>query len=325
MKTMANDLYQTLDNSLERLQQSDLRLDQLKTELSEGQQELRPLLALAQSLQSLEPQGPKPSFVRNARVRIWNQVRGSLTRRDRRVSRLPSFNVTLRRALAGALLALLLVFSGLGVASASALPGDALYDLKRGFESVQIALAFSQAQEAGLLARFTQQRVEEIEALSQLDRPSDLAQALDDYTQTMDEFLNLTASLGDEWEEDLADVQGVFAHNTEVLQGVQERVPESAQDAIQQAIERSTHGQSVLEILQQGGNPSELAPGQQDRPDPESDNQFNDRFNNGNAYGRNKEKNNGQNNRGNRGRGNPHNEGNEPVDPQENDDDDQDD
>jgi hypothetical protein len=215
------------------------------------------------------------------------------------------------------LLALLLVFSGLGVASASALPGDALYNLKRGFESVQFALAFSQGQEAGLLARFAQERVEEIEALSQLDRPGDLAQALDDYTQTMDDFLSLTAAFENDWDEDLEDMQEGFSNNTQVLQAVQERVPEIAQDAIQQAIERSTHGQSVLEILEQGGNPSDLAPGQQNRPDINSENPSNDHPNNGNAIGRDKAKNNGPNNRGNRGRGNPHNGDNGPIDPQD--------
>jgi hypothetical protein len=312
MNLMSNDLYQTLDNRLAQLQQTDPGLEPLKAELSDGQQELQSLLMLAQSMEALEPSGPRPAFVRNTRVRAWNRIRSDLKEsRDVAVSR-RGYKLRWRRAVAGGLLALLLVFSGLGVASASALPGDALYGLKRGFESFQIALTFSQHQEAGLLAQFAEERVEEIEALSQLDRPDDLARALHDYNQTMDDFLNLAQTLDDDWDGNLEDVQAVISHNTAVLQSVQERVPENAQQAIQQAIERSSHGQSVLEILQQGGRPSELAPGQQNQPGNDSNEQSNDHSNNGNAYGHDKEKKNS-----NHGQGNPHNQSNPPVNPQD--------
>jgi hypothetical protein len=312
---MSNDLYQKLDNSLEQLQQSDISLDELKAGLSQGQQELQSLLALAQSLDLLEPDSASPAFVRNARIRIWNRIRANQEPSRRATPRKRSLRLTWQRAFAGVFLALLLVFSGLGVASASALPGDALYNLKRGFESVQMALAFSQGQQAGLLAQFAQERVDEIDALSQLDRPDDLTQALDDYSQTMDDFLSLSTTLGDDLGDDLDEVQNAFSHNIEVLQAVQQRVPDVAQDAIQQAIERSNHGQAVLEILEQGGNPSELAPGQQDLPNNNSDSQFNDHSNNGNAYGH--DKNNSPNDHSNHGRGNPHNQGTPPVDPQD--------
>lgn len=314
---MPDDLYQTLDNSLAQLQQTGQGLDQLQGELSAGQQELMSLLRLAQSLESLEPAGPGPAFTRNARIRIWNTIQLKAKNSRGAISGKRSLHLSWRRALAGGFLALALVFSGLGVASASALPGDALYNIKRGIESVQMALVFTDEQEAGLLVQFAQERVEEIEALSQLDRPQDLNRALGDYSQTMDDFLNLTANIGDEWDDNLDDVQDMFSHHTQVLQAVQERAPQNAQDALQQAIERSAHGQAVIEILQQGGNPSELAPGQQNRPEHDSDNQSDNHPNHGNANGRNKDKINGRNNHGNNGRGNPHNEGNPPVDPQD--------
>jgi hypothetical protein len=206
--------------------------------------------------------------------------------------------------LAGALLALVLVFSGLGVASASALPGDALYSLKRGIENFQLSLALSLDAQSNLLTRFVEERVEEIEALSQRDRPQDLVWALDEYINTVDDLVNLASTPGEGGEENWSDLQTSLSRHTQVLEGVMDQVPVSAQGAIQHAIERSSHGQAVLELLQQGGNPSNLAPGQQDRSLDGSDSPSGHPSNNGNAYGRFKDKGNAPGNRGNQGRGN---------------------
>jgi hypothetical protein len=301
---MNKDRIRLLDTHLDLLQQKGKTLEGLRDELPPEHEQLWPLLILTGSLEELNPTGPTPEYIRTARIRIWNQVEAQSKHRSRRVSSPRSFPVAWRRALAGGLLACALIFSGLGVASASALPGDALYELKRGFETIQLSLAFSQETQAQLMTRFAAERIEEIEALSQVDRQDDLVWAVDEYNQTLDDLINISTDQGVDWGENWSDLQDSLHNHTEVLQAVMERVPESAQEAIQHAIERSNHGQDVLEILQQGGNPSDLAPGQQDRPNIDHDNQPNNPSNNGNAYGRYKDKGDRPGNRGNRGRGN---------------------
>jgi hypothetical protein len=48
---------------------------------------------------------------------------------------------------------------------------------------------------------------------------------------------------------------------------VLENAPTSAHQGLENALERSNHGKTVIEYIQDGGNPSDLAPGQQkDKP-----------------------------------------------------------
>jgi hypothetical protein len=54
----------------------------------------------------------------------------------------------------------------------------------------------------------------------------------------------------------------------QVLERLLEQVPPQAEPAVQQAIERSSHSQEVLEALEQGESPSDLAPGQSKTKEP---------------------------------------------------------
>ena len=309
MNVTYDDAAKLLDQQLDLQQQNEDGLQDMQGAAPRQQDEIARLVVLARSLEDYHPPGPSPRFVHTARTRIWNRLQHKANRRNQSdvASRTPS--LSWRRALAGALLALVLVFSGLGVASASALPGDALYGLKRGIEDFQLSLAFSLESQASLLTRFVEERIEEVEALSQRDRPQDLVWALDEYSSSVDELVNLASTPDEDGDGHWSDLQTSLSRHTQVLEGVIQQVPESAQGAIQQAIERSSHGQAVLELLQQGGNPSDLAPGQQDRSLDGSDPQSDHPSNNGNAYGRFKDKRNPSGNRGNQGRGNS-NEGN---------------
>ena len=57
-----------------------------------------------------------------------------------------------------------------------------------------------------------------------------------------------------------------------VLERVREQVPEYARAAIDHAIEQSGRSQEVLEIIHEGGKPSDLAPGQlKEKPDKDKD------------------------------------------------------
>ncbi len=67
-------------------------------------------------------------------------------------------------------LAVVLVFIGVAAASANALPGDALYPIKRGLESAQLALTFDPATCATLQAEHAARRRAEAQAVINLRR-----------------------------------------------------------------------------------------------------------------------------------------------------------
>lgn len=76
----------------------------------------------------------------------------------RRVLRSP------RSAVASGLTALLMASTGVTVAAQESVPGDALYGLKRGTESVRMSMAGDEAQAARLELRFASERLDEIAA-----------------------------------------------------------------------------------------------------------------------------------------------------------------
>jgi hypothetical protein len=67
-------------------------------------------------------------------------------------------------------LTFVLVFVGVAAASASALPGDALYPVKRGLESAQLALTLNPAARASLQAELSARRRAETQAVINLRR-----------------------------------------------------------------------------------------------------------------------------------------------------------
>lgn len=127
---------------------------------------------------------------------------------------------TRRRVLAGAVTALVLLFTGSGVLAQAgdAVPGDALYRVKMGGEQVQQLLAVEPAAAAQLDVALAQERLREAEALADRD-PERLVDALD--------ALAFQLSVADSKGATTAELQGirggalalvtVFAHADEEL------------------------------------------------------------------------------------------------------------
>ena len=134
--------------------------------------DLRPLADLAADLRrSLSP-AAEPA----RRGQLWARLAPRLE--AVRTAPRPSWRPALRPAYALASLAAVLVL-GLGTttafASAAALPGDALYPVKRGLEAAELALS---RDDAALTAAFADRRLAEIESLSALGRWTDIAPEL---------------------------------------------------------------------------------------------------------------------------------------------------
>ncbi len=128
--------------------------------------ELRPALETALLAISSAPVGVPAAAIHDSRERVL--AMGNALRRRQRFQ---PFHAIPRFALAG-LAAVLGAFVGLGglvVASAQALPGDALYPIKRASESVSLSLSSAGARQT-LQVDYSQRRTHEVLSLLDLSR-----------------------------------------------------------------------------------------------------------------------------------------------------------
>jgi hypothetical protein len=281
MNKLNSEQLEILDRCLDRIQSGEGSIADCLETFPEHAAFLEPYLSTALEIRSeLSPNGPSPAFASTTRIRILNQIQSLPPKpiRPETRRRFPQF-LSSRPAYAfiRVAIAVVLLLSGLGVttASAQALPGDMLYSVKRGVEEVRLVFSTTVSGDADLLALFTQERLDELEQLATLQRTEDFAQALEDYGSLLTRLLEVTDDK--EFQEDtqaLETLHGGIAHHEEVLQRVLENAPPSAQKGLENALENSNHGKSVIEHIQQGGNPSDLAPGQE-KKDSNGNNQGN--------------------------------------------------
>jgi hypothetical protein len=154
------------------------------------------------------------------------------------------------------------VSAGLVQAAHAALPGDALYGLKRGLERAGLAITWSAAGDINLLTQYADTRLVEVETLLTENRVKDIDLALDGFVASLEDLTALVSDAGQDIEP--ASIEEVLEHmqqHQDVLMRVSMQVPDSALPAIQRALERSTHSMQVIQYVRQGGNPSDLAPG----------------------------------------------------------------
>ncbi len=160
------------------------------------------------------------------------------------------------------MLTTLLGGGGVVYAANDALPGEVLYPVKAVVEDVQLALTGPEG-DVALLDQFAQRRVEEVQALIAAGRYEDIPLAMQRYQEQVQEMVQVMEQLGPQDNIDhLTHLQETMAQHTQVLTNLLERVPPTAQPAIEHAMSASQHGMEVIQQMFSGGNPSELAPGQ---------------------------------------------------------------
>ena len=237
---------------------------------------LEPLLAIASQLSlGLSPKGPPNTVITTMKIRILNQLQAMQVKTQKIKSQRNKGRPLLSRpAYAFLSIALLIVmlFSSIGITSASAqaLPGDTLYPVKRGVEELKLLASMSTIADAELLSEFTGERLSEIEQLIATDPNIDLEFALGEYEDMLSRFLEILED--DELSEDtttLEKLHGSITNHEVVLQRVLEKAPLSAQEGLKNALRRSTHGKEVIQSIQEGEHPSDLAPGK-DKDDSEN-------------------------------------------------------
>lgn len=268
-----------LDRYLTRIQSEEIDVEACKDEVPQEAEELLPLLRVASEVyMGLRPKGASKTFISTSPDRVINRVRAS-QRRERAATRRPG----IRRpqwswrpayVLVSALIAFVMLVTSAGVAWASsdALPGDALYGVKRGLEETRLVLTLSPSGDLDLLESFAQERLQEVNELLGMDQDEDIQVALEGYGEMVERLASLVGGSGDgSAPGSLENVQAKLSKHIDTLERVRAQVPSNAQDAIDNAIKQSRHSQDVIEQVRSGGSPSDLAPGQLKRtPSPGS-------------------------------------------------------
>lgn len=267
-----------LDDCITRLQSDDDAIEALRRDYPQQAQDLAPLAEIARQMRSdFHSPAANADFVRNSKIRLLNRLRAAQTPATAvkpRMSARRRFSWRPARAIATFLIALTLVLTSTGVAWASsdALPGDALYPVKRGVEEIRLAVTFSESGDAELLNTYTTERMDEIEALILAGRDEYLDDALDDYEVMLDRLVTQVTVLSQSEDQNSLDhLAFSLSHQMVVLERVKANAPEAVQAKIEEVKEQTRHGKDVVETIRQGGNPSDLAPGQVKKQTPQSD------------------------------------------------------
>nr|HID14815.1 hypothetical protein [Anaerolineae bacterium] len=248
-------------------------------------EELEPLLRLTIRLQAARTLQAPPEFRRVSTIRVRNVIAARPHRVERVGAkpnplryiqrRLQALFGTQRRLPAIATISVvlaiwLLVGGGTVYASAGALPGDALYPVKRAVEAVQLAVSLNDASDAMLHLAFAARRLDEAAALLKEERLQDIGQALTDYEAQVGSvlaFFDEDSDLSPDEQALLADLLATAqAHHEARLTLLLDQVPGAARPAIELALTASRAARDqALEVV--GGRPGRP----EDLPEPPVD------------------------------------------------------
>ncbi len=207
------------------------------------------LLVLVGALRAVPQPQARPEFVVALRSRLVAEVAAMPARADAaaQVDRLrlrtpdPGRvrNPRERRltvALGG--LALVGATATLSVVAQSALPGDALYPLKRGLESAHAGISVGEDGKGATLLASASTRLDEVSRLDSADHPAEIADTLDDFTAQATEASDLLLASYVETREDatVVELRSFTAQSMTSLSDLDGRLPSSAQDEYVHAV-----------------------------------------------------------------------------------------
>ncbi len=148
-------------------------------------------------------------------------------------------------------------------ASSSALPGDALYGVKRAVERVSLAMHRDPGSRAELQLQFAVTRLGEVQLLvSGGEDPSEAVEGFEVALAGAEMEALHAVALGRDGEALLAHVQEMISKHIAVLEQVLDKVPDQAKDAIRRAIDNAQKAKdNVLKGRSgQGGKPDDVGP-----------------------------------------------------------------
>ena len=154
--------YEALEAMLEKIIQHGADIETVLDEFPEFAEELGPLLQSAIDANALAVPSASADVVRRGRTRLLQQA--AQMRNTAPAPRASLFDFRLATVALGLVLALFVSGTGLVSASTSALPGDNLYPVKRGWENTQYWFADND-KIASLEAEHEEERREEVQEL----------------------------------------------------------------------------------------------------------------------------------------------------------------
>lgn len=163
-------LFDALEFCLRELEEG-VDLETTLRRFPEYAEELRPILETSIKARAMAAPEPSPEVVRRSRAKVMQRAAELHEAKAPVYLSRPRYGISLFQRLAialGAVMIFLLSGSGLLSASASALPGERLYPVKRGWENVRLLFIFDSEARELLENEFENERLHEVnELLSQ--------------------------------------------------------------------------------------------------------------------------------------------------------------
>jgi hypothetical protein len=204
-------------------------------------------LDIVASLRDTPAPQPRPDFVADLREQLMTEAHTVLVAADdearlmlpsRRTARRPARERRIAAAAAG--VAIVGATTSMAMAAQSALPGDALYPLKRLIEGAEAGIAVNEADKGATLLANASGRLAEITALSRDGRLEDgaaVADTLNTFTrqtiEASDLLLTDYAATGDE--SSIAELRDFTGKSMQTLAELESVVPEQARDELLRA------------------------------------------------------------------------------------------
>ncbi len=291
---MAERLERILAHCLEEIEAGRMTMEACLEQYPAQREELERLLTAALALRQAAPVVPSAAFRSAARQRLLARLPARRpTVRWRLRGRWQGLRTPARRrpALAWVVLAalavVLLTGTGVAYASASTLPGDALYPVKAVLEDMQLKLTPQGPAALGLRLALAERRLSEAQALSAAGRYADMEFALTAFGDQVTEAERMLQVLAQDDPQTQALAEGMSTtldRADKVLSSLAARAPEAARGAIERARASTRHGQDVADAARQNrppgrhGRPTrtpkppkDQRPGHENRPDRPSE------------------------------------------------------
>jgi len=222
------------------------------------------LLELVGALRTMPPVTARPEFVSDLRAALMAEAETALAPADVSRLRLPERRPTRERRLAAVVggFAIVGVTTGVAVASQGALPGDALYPVKRAIESAHAGLSVGEGSKGATMLASASDRLDEVDALTRQDHFGDdvrIADTLntftDQATQASDLLLADYTHHGSD--SSIADLRDFASSSLDQLAALEPLVPPSARDELIRAAHtlQTIDAEAAQRCPQCGGTP----------------------------------------------------------------------
>lgn len=206
------------------------------------------LLQVVGALRAVPAPAPRPDFSAALRERLMAEADTALVPRDRAVERRLTVPARTgerrdrRLAVAAGALAMVGATATVAVAAQSALPGDALYPVKRALEDAQAGVSVGEGAKGAALLDIAAGRLEEVSALAQRGTAEDTAAVPATLDTFVDQVRDAAALMLEDYEK-TGDTDGVeqlrdfTGSSMAALQQIDGLLPSSVREELQRAAE----------------------------------------------------------------------------------------